>query len=120
MGEVDPRDTRIAELQARLAEAHATIAELRARLGSNLSNSDKPPYTDGRGSRRGRDKRKSTGRKPGGQVGHEAHLRELLPTQKVDEVKPVLPSAYSGCGGPVEAREKGPPASRHRCGRCPR
>src|SRR5690349_16912539 len=127
MGEVDPRDARIeeleaelaqaqatiAELEAKLAQAQATLAELRARLGSNSSNSDKPPSTDGTGGKRGREKRKRTGRKPGGQVGHEGHRRELLPEQQVDEVKPVRPSACSGCGGPVEAREKGPPARRH-------
>lgn len=127
MGEVDPRDARIEELEAELAQAHATIAELeaklaqanatlaelRARLGSNSSNSDKPPSTDGTGRKRGREKRRRTGRKPGGQVGHEAHRRELLPEQQVDEVKPVRPSECSGCGGPVEAREKGPPARRH-------
>lgn len=135
MGEVDPRDARIAQLEAQhaedqatiaalrrelaevrglLAEARATIAELKERLGHDSSNSDKPPSTDGPGSRRRRNKKhRGSGRKPGGQVGHEAHGRQLLPEEKVDEVKPVPPRGCSKCGGPVEVRQEGPPASRH-------
>jgi transposase len=135
MREVDPRDGRIAQLEAQhaedqaslaalrreLAEARATIAELRAtvaelkaRLGRDSSNSDQPPSTDRPGSRGRREKkRRGTGRKPGGQVGHEAHHRQLLPEEKVDEVKEVLARECSGCGGRVEAREEGPPAHRH-------
>jgi transposase len=135
MGEVALRDARIAQLEAQhaedqatiaalrreLAEARATIdelratvAELKARLGRDSSNSDKPPSTDKPGSRRRQEKKhRRTGRKPGGQVGHEAHHRQLLPEEKVDEVKPVLPRECSECGGPVEARQEGPPAHRH-------
>jgi len=135
MGEVDTRDARLAWLEARhaedqatiaalrreLSEARATLAELRAavleleaRLGRDSSNSDKPPSTDKPTSRRQREKkRRGTGRKPGGQAGHEAHHRQLLPEEKVDEVKPVLPRECSRCGGPVEARQQGPPAHRH-------
>ncbi len=125
---VDPRDACIARLEAQhaedqatiaalrqeLVEAHATIAELRARLGRDSRNSDKPPSTDGPGSRRRRERKsRHTGRKPGGQEGHEAHHRQLLPEDQVDEVKEVLSRECSGCGGPVEARPEGPPAYRH-------
>jgi transposase len=135
MGEVDPKDARIAQLEARhaedqatiaelrreLAQARATLAELRAtlaglreRLGRDSSNSDKPPSTDGPEGRRGRNKKpRGTGRRPGGQVGHEAHGRQLLPEDEVDEVRPVVPGACSKCGGSVEVRQEGPPASRH-------
>jgi len=47
VSELDPRDARIAQLEAevaelkkQLAEALATIAELRARLGQDSSNSN--------------------------------------------------------------------------------
>lgn len=135
MGEVDTRDARLAWLEAQhakdqatiaalrrelaearamLAELRATVAELKARLGRDSSNSDKPPSTDNPQSRRPREKkRRGTGRKPGGQTGHEGHQRQLLPEQKVDEVKAVLPRGCSRCGGPVEARQEGPPAHRH-------
>jgi transposase len=75
MGEVDPREARIAQLEAQhaedeatiaalrrgLAEARATIAELRAtvaalkaRLGRDSSNSDKPPCKRSRAGERTR------------------------------------------------------------------
>ena len=115
MGEVDPRDARLARLEARhaedqatiaelrrgvaqsratIAELRATVAELRERLGRDSSDSDKPPSTAGTGVGRGRNKKHmGTGRRPGGQVRHEAHGRQVLPEDKVDEVRPVVPRA---------------------------
>ena len=118
MSEIDPRDARIAQLEAevaelkkQLAEALATIAELRARLGQNSRNSNKPPSSDGPGVKR--ERKEPTGRKPGGQPGHKGHRRELLPPEKVDEVVAVQPKGCSRCGGELEQREDGPAAWRH-------
>ncbi len=118
MSEVDPRDVRIAQLEAevaelkkQLAEALATIADLRARLGQNSRNSNKPPSSDGPGVKR--ERKEPTGRKPGGQPGHKGHRRELLPPEKVDEVVAVQPHGCSRCGGELEQREDGPAAWRH-------
>ncbi|HEX8538305.1 MAG TPA: IS66 family transposase, partial [Cystobacter sp.] len=118
MSEVDPRDARIAQLEGELAEvkqqlakALATIAELRAQLGQNSRNSNKPPSSDGPGVKR--ERKGPTGRKPGGQPGHKGHRRELLPPQKVDEVVAVHPQGCSRCGGELEQRKDGPAAWRH-------
>jgi transposase len=53
MLELDPRDARIAELEAkiaslmqRLSQLEAENAELKARLGLNSQNSSKPPSSD--------------------------------------------------------------------------
>jgi len=51
----------------------------------------------GRGCWR-RRKRKPSGRKSGGQAGHEGHGRTLLPLSQVDEVVEVRPLACAGCG----------------------
>lgn len=131
MEEADPRDARIAQLEAELAEARAsiaglkqqlaealaTIAELRARLGQNSRNSNKPPSSDGPGVKR--ERKEPTGRKPGGQPGHKGHRRELLPPQKVDEVVAVQPKGCSRCGGALEQREDGPAAWRHQVAELP-
>ncbi|MFY0525202.1 IS66 family transposase [Archangium gephyra] len=118
MSEIDPRDARIAQLEAevaelkkQLAEALATIAGLRARLGQNSRNSNKPPSSDGPAVKR--ERKEPSGRKPGGQPGHKGHRRELLPPEKVDEVVAVQPKGCSRCGGELEQREEGPAAWRH-------
>jgi transposase len=126
MAEVDPRDARIAELEAqlaerdaliaqlraRLAELEAKVAELQARLGQNSSNSHKPPSSDGPGVSKPPGKKKGK-RRHGGQPGHKGTRRELVPPEKVDQVVPVMPSRCEHCGGPVEARAEGPAVCRH-------
>jgi transposase len=103
MAEVDPKDARIAELEAQVAARDARIAELEnevkvltrrvaeleARLGLNSTNSSKPPSSDPPGVRR--PPRASTGRRPGGQPGHQPHKRERLPPEQVDRVIDVPP-----------------------------
>jgi transposase len=68
-------------LQAeRIAELEALVAELRARLDQNSRNSSKPPSSDGyakepveKSNGKKRSLRRRSGRKPGGQRGHEGH-----------------------------------------------
>jgi transposase len=71
---------RIVELEARLAERDAVIAELRARLDQNSGNSSKPPSSDGYdkppAEKKNRSLRRRSGRKPGGQPGHQGHHLE--------------------------------------------
>lgn len=59
------------------------IAQLEARLGMNSSNSDRPPSSDHGSSRPERRKRAQSGRKPGGQPGHERHTRAAFPPEQV-------------------------------------
>jgi len=96
MGHPDPKDERIAELEALLAKALARIAELEDQLNKNSKNSSKPPSTDLPGTPRSR--KEPSGRKPGGQPGHSKHQRAFL---KPDRVIPVQPKACSCCGGPL-------------------
>lgn len=46
-------------------------------------------------------KRRSSGRSPGAQPGHEGHGRSLLPIEQVQEVIPVKPEACRQCGQPL-------------------
>jgi transposase len=102
------RDARIAEQAARIAELEAVVAELRARLGQNSRNSSKPPSSDGYGkpsaNKKKRSLRKRSGRKPGGQSGHQgAHLeRAEVPDAQV----PHEPEACAGCGGDLAGAER--------------
>jgi transposase len=92
----DPRDIRIAELEAQVAARDkviaelmakvealtARVAELEAKLGQNSSNSSKPPSSDPPGMKRA-PTRQSSGRRPGGQPGHKHHKREMVPPDQV-------------------------------------
>jgi transposase len=116
----DPRDARIAELEAevaelkqllatalsRIAQQDARIAELEARLGQNSRNSSKPPSSDPPGTQR--PGQSPTGRKPGGQPGHKGNRRELLPLEEVDHVIDVVPEKCGTCQEKLSGRDETP------------
>lgn len=84
---MDSKDAIIEELRAQVAKLMARIAELElalAKATKNSSTSSKPPSSD-----LTKPKPKKPGRRakprPGGQPGHEQHLRELLPPDRVNE-----------------------------------
>ena len=78
------RDERIAHLEERLAASEARVRELEDRLGQNASNSSIPPSANPPDAPKPVVK-KPTGRKPGGQPGHDAHLRQRLPPERLTE-----------------------------------
>ena len=79
----DPSNAELLELvaaqAARIAELEALVAELRCRLDQNSRNSSRPPSSDGY-AKPSADKnwslRRRSGRKPGGQLGHDGHHLE--------------------------------------------
>jgi transposase len=71
-------------LLKRIAELEARMRELETRLGQNASNSSIPPSANPPQAPPPVTK-KPTGRKPGGQPGHDAHLRERLPPERLTE-----------------------------------
>jgi transposase len=108
--ELDPRDARIAELEAkvawlmeRVAKLEVENAELRARLEQNSQNSSRPPSTDPPGTRR--EPKGPTGRARGGQPGHKGHKRERL---LADRVVPVVPPQCGQCQRPLRGRDPDP------------
>jgi len=70
-------------LLKRVERLEREIRELRALQERNSSNSNRPPSSDSPSQRADRPSRPPSGRKPGGQAGHEAHLRALLPADQV-------------------------------------
>ena len=89
-------DAQIQRLEKRVAQQDERIAQLERRLGRNSRNSSQPPSADPPSAprRRGKD---PSGRKPGGQAGHEGKGRPLLPAWAVDEFIDHWPSACD-CG----------------------
>lgn len=85
----------VAEQQARIQQLEARVAELERRLGQNSRNSHKPPSSDGL-ARRTVSSREPSGRKPGGQPGHEGTTLRMV--EQPDRVKPHVPPVCPGCG----------------------
>lgn len=97
----------VATLQERVKILEERLALAESRLKKNSTNSDKPPSTDGPDVVR--NSSKATGKKRGGQPGHEPHLRELIPTE---ECRKVILHKPRGCRcgsthlSPLEVRDR--------------
>lgn len=87
----------VTALKAQVAERDTRIAELEAEQGKSSSNSSKPPSSDSPEQRAARPKHPGSGRKPGGQPGHEGHQRALLPPEKVNRTRDHFPKRCKGC-----------------------
>jgi transposase len=107
----------LVELAARherqIARLEARIERLEERLREDSSNSSRPPSADppGAGSRR---ERAPSGRKPGGQPGHEGTTRRLVAADAVDQVVDHWPERCSGCGRDFGSGEREPVAEPRR------
>lgn len=73
------------------------IARLEERVGTNSSNSSKPPSSDGPNAPPTTGSG-SSGRPKGGQKGHKGHRRALLAAEKVDTFVTCKPVACGDCG----------------------
>ncbi len=98
----------IAQQQQQIADAEKQIADLERQLAlrkQNSTNSSKPPSSDGlAGEPRQRGRRKKSRRKAGGQPGHRGAHRPLVPAERVDEVRSVLPEQCQHCGHSLPAQ----------------
>jgi transposase len=110
----DPRDALIAELTKLVNEQREEIERLKERAAElekqikdkNSRNSSKPPSSDGPGVER--PKPKATGRKRGGQPGHQGTTRVLLPVEAMNEVKRLVPSHCGRCSEPLDGVDPNP------------
>ena len=101
----------IEALEAAVAALQERVRELEARLAQNSTNSSQPPSSDGPGVVR--ERKKPTGKKPGGQPGHRGHHRKLLGPERVDEVVIHHPDACSHCRHDLTGAKQARPAHVH-------
>jgi transposase len=73
------------------------VARLEAQLNQTSRNSSKPPSSDPPQAKP-RAAQAPTGRKSGGQPGHEGHGRKLKPESEVDQIIDVRPAQCGQCG----------------------
>ena len=112
----DEKDALIEALWARLAE-QTRIKELERRLGLNSSNSGKPPSSDGYQKPSSHlNLREKTGRKSGGQAGHEGTtLRQVREPRQGGRS---LASGLRGVWGGVRAENRRRAIRSGRCSTC--
>lgn len=87
--------------QEQIAALQARVQELEARLGQNSQNSSRPPSSDL--PKAPHRPPSPSGRRPGGQSGHEAHQRRLLAADQVDAVLDHWPGQCAQCHTPLPA-----------------
>jgi transposase len=98
------REARITALQERVHALEAEVRDLRARLGQNARNSSVPPSANPAGAPKPVVKQ-PTGRKPGAQPGHPAHLRRRrLPPERLHRVIHIVPRHCERCQAPLPAQ----------------
>jgi transposase len=95
---------RVGELVEANQRLEARVAELERRLNRSSRNSSLPPSQDPP-SVPPRSRRAGSGRKRGGQPGHEGRYRRLLPRERVDEVVECWPERCRSCAHVFAERE---------------
>lgn len=78
-----------------IAQLNQTIQELKEQLNKNSKNSSKPPSSDGFKKPAPKSLRKPSGKKVGGQKGHQGTYLSVL--SDPDEIVKHMPSACEGC-----------------------
>jgi len=95
--QLETMSARVTSVEGENATLRTENAALRATLGTNSHNSGKPPSSDGPGIKpHPKSQRVVSGRKPGGQPGHDGHTLALVDTP--DAVQVHAPSHCQGCG----------------------
>ena len=100
-------EIRVTGLVTLGANLQAQLNELAARLGTNSRNSSKPPSSDRTGvPPRGRGKTKDRAR--GGQTGHTAKQRSLVPADQVTSSETLKPPKCRACGAKLDGDDPEP------------
>jgi transposase len=101
-------EARVAVLERTVQRLEAAVQRLTEHVQQNSRNSSRPPSSDppqvpGKPSRR-----QPSGRRPGGQPGHEGHTRGLVPVEAVDVVVPIKPERCHHCQHPLQGEDPQP------------
>ena len=100
----DAMSSTIEELNKTIAELNQTIAQLKEKLNKNSNNSSKPPSSDGyKKPPAPKSLRGKSGKKTGGQAGHEG---SNLAQDKPDHVIPCMPLKCAHCSRHDECQAK--------------
>jgi transposase len=101
-------EARVAALEGSVQRVEATVQHLTEPVQQNSRNSSRPPSSDPPQVFGERSRRKPSGRRPGGQPGHEGHTRALVPVEEVDLVVPGKPAQCRHCQHPLQGEDRQP------------
>ena len=95
-------------LDARVAALEATVQQLREQRQQDSRTSSRSPSSDPPQALTKRPRREPTGRRPGGQPGHEGQARGVVPVEEGDVVLPVKPEHCRRCQRPLQGEDAQP------------
>jgi transposase len=108
-------DARVVALEAALQwlagsvrQWEATVQHVQAQLEQHARTASRPPSSDPPQARGQRPRRAPTGRRPGGQRGHDGHSRGLGPIEAVEVAIPVKPGPCPRCQHPLGGEDPQP------------
>jgi transposase len=101
-------EARVTMLEAAVQRLEATAQHLTERLQQDSRTSSRPPSSDPPQATTKRPRREPSGRRPGGQPGHEGQARALVPVEKVDVVISVRPERCRHCHYPLQGEDSQP------------
>jgi transposase len=101
-------EARVAVLESMVERLQTAVQHLTERLQQDSRTSSRPPSSDPPQTTGKRPRREPSGRRPGGQPGHEGQARALVPVEAVDVVIPVKPAQCPRCQHPLRGDDPRP------------
>ncbi len=101
-------EARVAALEAVVQRLEATVQHVTERLQQDSRTSSRPPSSDPPQATLKRPRGEPSGRRPGGQPGHEGQTRALVPVEEVDVVIPIKPVRCPRCQHPLQGEDSQP------------
>jgi transposase len=101
-------EARVVALETTVRHLEATVQQLQEQVQQTSRTSSRPPSSDPPQAVGQRPRRVPSGRRPGGQPGHEGQTRALRPVEEVDVVVPVKPERCLRCQHPLPGADPQP------------
>ena len=115
--DIDALEARVTALEAAVQRLEATVQHLTERLQHDSRTSSRPPSSDPPQATTKRPRRDLSGRRAGGQPGHEGQARALVPVEEVEVVISVKPERCRRCRHPLQGEDSQP--ERHQVAEIP-
>jgi transposase len=116
-GYIRALEVRVTALETAVQQLETTVQDLKERVQQDSRTSSRPPSSDPPQARTQRPRHDPSGRRPGGQLGHEGHTRALLPVEEVASIVPVKPGQCRRCQHPLQGED--PQPQRHQVAEIP-